>query len=67
MTLKGLAEQTGLPSSALGSYEADDAKNISHYTLIKLAKFYGVIADCLLGLPELKRYPNANLADLLFE
>ena len=64
LTLKELAEQTGLSSSALGSYEVDDTKDISHYALIKLAKFYGVTADYLLGLTETKRHPNANLADL---
>ena len=64
LTLKELAEQTGLSSSALGSYEADDTKDISHYALIKLAKFYGVTADYLLGLTETKRHPNADLADL---
>ena len=52
LTLKELAEQTGLSSSALGSYEADDTKDISHYALIRLAKFYGVTADYLLGLTE---------------
>ncbi len=64
LTLKELAEQTGLSSSALGSYEADDTKDISHYALIRLAKFYGVTADYLLGLTETKRHPNADLADL---
>ncbi len=64
LTLKELAEQTVLSSSALGSYEADDTKDISHYALIKLAKFYGVTADYLLGLTETKHHPNANLADL---
>ena len=64
LTLKELAEQTGLSSSALGSYEADDTKDISHYALIKLAKFYGVTADYLLGLSEMKSHPNADLADL---
>ena len=33
LTLKELAEQTGLSSSALGSYESDDTKDISHYAL----------------------------------
>ena len=64
LTLKELEEQTGLSSSALGSYEADDTKDISHYALIRLAKFYGVTVDYLLGLTETKRRSNANLADL---
>ena len=41
LTLEQLAEQTNLSKSALGSYEADDFKDISHYALIKLAK-YGI-------------------------
>jgi len=64
LTLKELAEQTGLSSSALGSYESDDTKDISHTAIIKLAKFYGVTTDYLLGLTETKRHPNADLVDL---
>ena len=64
LTLEQLAEQTRLSKSALGSYEADDFKDISHYALIKLAKFYGVTTDYLLGLTETKNHPNADLADL---
>lgn len=64
LTLEQLAEETKLSKSALGSYEADDLKDISHYALIKLAKFYGVTADYLLGLTETKNHPNADLADL---
>ena len=64
LTLEQLAEQTHLSKSALGSYEADDFKDISHYALIKLAKFYGVTSDYLLGLTETKNHPNADLADL---
>lgn len=64
LTLEQLAEQTHLSKSALGSYEADEYKDISHYALIKLAKFYGETADYLLGLSETKNYPNADLAYL---
>ena len=63
LTLEQLAEQTNLSKSALGSYEADDFKDISHYALIKLAKFYGVTTDYLLGLSEMKRHSNAGLQD----
>ena len=62
LTLGQLAEQTGLSKSALGSYETEDFKDISHYALIRLAKFYGVTADYLLGLSEMKNHPNADLA-----
>ena len=33
LTLKELEEQTELSSFALGSYEADDTKDISHSTM----------------------------------
>lgn len=33
LTLEPLTEQTHLSESALGSYEADDFKDISHYAL----------------------------------
>ena len=59
LTLEQLAEQTPLSKSALGSYEAEDFKDISHYALIKLAKFYGVTVDYLLGVAETKSHPNA--------
>ena len=62
LTLGQLAEQTGLSKSALGSYETEDFKDISHYALIRLAKFYGVTADYLLGLSEMKNHPNADLS-----
>lgn len=64
LTLEQLAEQTHLSKSALGSYEADEYKDISHYAIIKLAKFYGVTADYLLGRSQTKNHPNADLADL---
>ena len=50
LTLKELAEQTGLSASALGSYETDDDKEISPYSVTTLAKFYGVSTDYLLGV-----------------
>ena len=49
LTLEQLAEQTHLSKSALGSYEGDHLKDISHYPLIELAKFYEVTVDYLLG------------------
>ena len=64
LTLEQLADRTHLSKSALGSYEAEDFKDISHYALIKLAKFYGVTADYLLGLSQTRNHPNADLADL---
>lgn len=54
LTLVELAEQTGISSSALGKYEADDYKDISPFSIVTLAKFYGVSTDYLLGLTEQK-------------
>ena len=54
LTLEQLAEQTGLSKSALGKYEADDFKDISPFSIVTLAKFYGVSTDYLLGMTETK-------------
>ncbi len=62
-TLEQLEQQTGISKSALGSYEAND-KDISHTSIMILAKFYGVSTDYLLGLTESKHHPNADLAEL---
>ena len=64
LTLEQLAEQTHLSKSALGSYEGDNFKDISHYALIELAKFYEVTVDYLLGRSQTKNRSNADLADL---
>ena len=49
LTLEQLAEETHLSKSALGSYEGDNLKDISHHALIQLAKVYEVTVDYLLG------------------
>ena len=64
LTLEQLAEQTHLSKSALGSYESDEYKDISHYALIELAQFYEVIVDYLLGRSQTRNHPNADLAIL---
>ena len=67
LTLEQLAEQTHLSKSALGSYEAEDFKDISHYALIKLAKFYDVTVDYLLGLLSNKKSPKRRSCRPAFE
>lgn len=64
LTLEQLAEQTGLSKSALGKYEADDFKDISPFSIVTLAKFYGVSTDYLLGMTETKNHSNTDLHDL---
>ena len=61
LTLEQLAEQTGLSKSALGKYEADDFKDISPFSIVSLAKFYGVSTDYLLGMTETKNHPDTEL------
>lgn len=64
LTLEELSEQTGISKSALSNYETNDYKDISHYSIATLAKFYGVTADYLLGLSENKNPADADLTDL---
>ena len=61
LTLEQLSVETGISKSALGKYEADDFKDISPFSMVELAKFYGVSTDYLLGLTEHKNYPNTEL------
>lgn len=63
LTLEQLEKQTGISKSALGSYETED-KDITHTSIVILAKYYGVSTDYLLGLAETKNHPNADLAEL---
>ncbi len=64
LTLEELAEKTGISKSALGNYETNDCKEISHSSIAILANFYGVTADYLLGLSENKNSENADLSEL---
>lgn len=64
LTLEQLEEQTGLSKSALGSYEINGDKDIGHHAVVKLAKFYDVTSDYLLGLSDMENHPNTDLNDL---
>ena len=64
LKLEELAEQTGISKSALGSYENDDYKEINHGSLLKLADFYQVSVDYLLGLTDNREYLDTPLAEL---
>lgn len=63
-TLKQLADETGIASSTLGSYESDDYKDISHTNLVILAQYYGVSTDWLLGLTESREVQNHDISEL---
>ena len=64
LNLEELAAATCLSKSALGSYEKDELKEISHKSLVELAKFYGVSADYILCLTENRNPPNTELTEL---
>ena len=63
-TLEELAAQTGLSKAALGKYETNESGDISLFAITKLAGFYDVTTDYLLGLVENKNRSDAVLADL---
>ena len=64
LSLEQLSEQVGISKSALGNYESNDYKDISHYSIITLAKFYGVSTDYLFGLTDDENHPNADVSEL---
>ena len=64
LTLEQLSAETGISKSALGQYEANDFTDISPFSMVALAKFYGVSTDYLLGLTEQKNHPNTELEAL---
>lgn len=64
MTLAQLEEATGISRSTLGKYESDDCIDISPFNLQKLADYYNVSMDYLLGRTENKNHPNTALYEL---
>ena len=63
LTLEQLAEQTHLSKSALGSYEAEDFKDISHYTLSSGETQTESAAQTLAGRSRTERRPPAAESD----
>ena len=66
LNLEELAQETGISKSALGSYENDndEYKEINHGSLLKLADFYKVSVDYLLGLTNNRKYENTPIEEL---
>ena len=58
LTLEQLSAETGISKSALGKYEADDFKDISPFSMVELAKFYGVSTDYPAGADRTKKSPK---------
>lgn len=64
LTLETLAEATNISRSALGTYEAGEFKDISPFSIVKLAKFYGVTTDYLMGISNLEKEADAEIQEL---
>ena len=64
LTLEQLAAEVGISKSALGKCESDNGKDISPYSILLLADYYGVSCDYLMGRTETKNHPNTALHEL---
>ena len=64
LTLEQLSVEVGISKSALGKYESDNGKDISPYSILVLADYYGVSCDYLMGRTETKKHPNTALHEL---
>lgn len=62
--LEKLEELTGIFKSALGSYKANNYKEINYVNLVILAYFYGMSVDYLLCQTENRKLSNTPLAEL---
>jgi transcriptional regulator with XRE-family HTH domain len=64
MTLAELEKATNISKATLGKYESDNCTDISPFNLAKLADYYGLSMDYLMGLIENKNHPNTSLYEL---
>lgn len=64
LTLEALAEATKISRSALGTYETGEFKDISPFSIIRLAEFYGVTTDYLMGVSNLEKEADAEAQEL---
>ena len=64
LSLKELADATGLSSSALGEYENDENKGIPHYVITQLADYYGVSLDYLFDKSPVRDNTNTDIKEL---
>ena len=64
LTLEALSEATKISRSALGTYETGEFKDISPFSIVKLAKFYGVTTDYLMGVSNMEKEADAEIQEL---
>ena len=61
LNLNELSQQTGIPASTLSDYEQEDF-TVPHLVVIKLAEYFGVTSDYLLGMDDTKEPSNNDLS-----
>ena len=64
LSQKELCEKIDVPTSTLSRIERGEITNVSNDILIKLANFYNVYTDYLLGLTNVKFKKNVELSEL---
>ena len=64
LTTEQLSQATGISKSALNTYENSDTKDISHFNLVKLARYYDVSTDYLLGIHDNIVHTNTQIGEL---
>ena len=64
LTLEALSEATKISRSALGTYETGEFKDISPFSIVRLAEFYGVTTDYLMGVSNLEKEADAEIQEL---
>ncbi len=62
--LEQLAEETGISSSTLSAYESDETREIGHSNLLRLAKYYDISVEYLLGIIEDRQPYSLNINKL---
>ena len=64
LSQKELCEKIDVPTSTLSRIERGEITNVSNDILIKLANFYNISTDYLLGLTNVKFKKNVELSEL---
>ena len=64
LTLKEVAEKTGIDYSTLSRIENGNVKKVGDDVLLKLARFFGVSTDFLLGITDVPDKKNYTIEEL---
>lgn len=64
LTLEALSKAVGISKSALGAYETGAFKDISPFSIVKLAEYYGVTTDYLVGVSNVENRADAEVYEL---